>query len=181
MDDKKNCTVCNLKTDNNNYKKDRTIRKNCCNKKNEIYNKFSEKETVSRLEEGVETPTRFFEPINFFNNGRSLIVGPSFSVKTCFMFIILSRILNWGIYIFTKSPLEHYSNSKIKIKEIGEVIRVLNHFEYDIIFFDDVLGSSNCKYIDQFFMRRGHKSSDIHYLSQSYFDSKKRTIKNQSF
>ena len=33
MDKNKNCSVCNIKLDTNNYKKDRTVCKDCYNKK----------------------------------------------------------------------------------------------------------------------------------------------------
>ena len=48
------------------------------------------------------------------------------------------------------------------------------------IVFDDILGSSNSRYIDQLFIRGQHDKLDIHYLSQSYFDSPKGTIRNNS-
>ena len=41
-----------------------------------------------------------------------------------------------------------------------------------------MLGPSNSKYIDQFFIRGRHKNLDIYYLSQSYFDSPKTTIRS---
>ena len=43
-----------------------------------------------------------------------------------------------------------------------------------------MLGSSNSKYIDQFFTSGGHNNLDIFYLSQSYFGLPKRTIRNIS-
>ena len=45
---------------------------------------------------------------------------------------------------------------------------------------DEILGSSNSKYIDQFFIRGRHNNLDIHCLSESYFDLPKRTIRNNS-
>ena len=113
------------------------------------------------------------------NNNRTLIVGPSFSGKTHLMLKILSQIRDRDIYIITKSPPEQYSN-KIKIKEISDEIKPLNEYENGVIVFDDVLGSSNSRYIDQFFIRGRHNNLDIYYLSQSYFDLPKRTIRNNS-
>ena len=43
-----------------------------------------------------------------------------------------------------------------------------------------ILSSSNGKYIDQFFIRGWHNELDIYYLSHSYFDLPKRTIRNNS-
>ena len=108
------------------------------------------------------------------------MLGPSFSGKTYLMLKILSQIPNRDIYIITKSPPEQYTNSEIKIKEISDEIKPLNEYENGIIVFDDVLGSSNSRFIDQFFVRGRHNNLDIYYLSQSYFDLPKRTIRNNS-
>ena len=89
-----------------------------------------------------------------------------------------SRIPDRDIYIITKSPPEQYTKSKIKMKEIGDEIKPLNEYENGIINFDDILRSSNSKFKDQFFIRGRHNNLDIFYLSQSYFDLPKRTIRN---
>ena len=157
MDKNKNCSACNIKLDINNYKKDRTVCKECYNRKKRKINLIQNKNN---------------------NNNRTLLVGPSFSGKTYLMIKILSRIPDRDIYIITKSPPEQYS--KIKIKEISEEIKPLNEYENAIIVFDDVLGSSNSRDIDQFFIRGRHNNLDIYYLSQSYFDLPKRTIRNNS-
>ena len=82
------------------------------------------------------------------------MVGPSLSGKTYPLLKILSRIPpDRYIYIFTKSPPDQYSISKIKIKEITDETKPFNEYENAIIVFDDVLGSSNSRYIDQFFRR----------------------------
>ena len=96
------------------------------------------------------------------------------------MLKILSRMIDRDIYIITKSPPEQYTNSKIKIKEISDEIKPLNEYEIGIIVFDDILGSSNRRFIDQFLIRGRHKNLEIYYLSQSYFDLPKRTIRNNS-
>ena len=119
--------------------------------------------------------------VNTENNNRTLLVGCSFSGKKYLQLKILSRLPpERNIYIITKSPPEQYSNSKIKIKEISDEIEPLNENENAVILFDDVLGSSNNKYKDQFFIRIRHNNLDIYYLSQSYFDLPKRTIRNNS-
>ena len=96
------------------------------------------------------------------------------------MLKILSRISDRDIYIITKSPPEQYTNSKNKTKEISDEIKPLNEYEIGITVFDDILGSSNSRFIDQFFIRGRHNLSDIYYLSQSYFDLPKRTIRKNS-
>ena len=172
MDKNKNCSACNIKLDINNYKKDRTICRDC-------YNKKKRKININTL-----PPNKIIENINkqskFENNNRTLLVGPSFTGKTYLMLKILSRISDRDIYIITKSPPEKYTNSKIKNREISDEIKPLNEYENGIIVFDDILGSSNSRFIDQFFIRGRHNNLDIYYLSQSYFDLPKRTIRNNS-
>ena len=60
------------------------------------------------------------KPKSFKDNNRTFLVGPSFSGKTYLMLKILSRIPNRDFYVITKSPPEQYSNSKMKIKELGD-------------------------------------------------------------
>ena len=168
----RNCSACDIMIDINNYKKDRTVCKIC-------YNKKKRKININTL-----PPNKIIENINkqskFENNIRTLLVGPSFSGKTYLMLKILSRISDRDIYIITKSPPEQYSNSDIEIREISDEIKPLNEYENGIIVFDDVLGSTNSRFIDQFFIRGRHNNLDIYYLSQSYFDLPKRTIRNNS-
>ena len=135
----RNCSACNIKLEINNYKKDRTVCRECYNKK-----KRKNKITNSHRQPIIENGNN--------NNNRTLLVGPSFSGKTYLMLKILSRISDRDIYIITKSPLEQYTKSKIKIKEINDEIKPLNEYENGIIVFDDILGSSNSRFIDQFFL-----------------------------
>ena len=165
MDKKKNCSVCNIKLDINNYKKDRTVCKDCYNKKKRKNNLIQPPE----IENGNDN-----------NNNRTLLVGSSFAGKTYLMLKILSQMIDRDICIITKSPPEQYTTSKIKIKEITDEIKPLNEYENGDIVFDDILGSSNSKFIDQFFIRGRHNNLDIYYLLQSYFDLPKRTIRNNS-
>ena len=73
----------------------------------------------------------------------------------------LSRIPNRDIYIITMSPSEQYLNSKIRIKKISDEIKPLNEYENAIIVFDDTLGSSNRRRVDQYFIRGRHSELDI--------------------
>ena len=170
MEKNKNCSVCSIKLDINNYKRDRTVCRDCYNKKKRKNNLIQTEITISQQQPKIENN----------NNKRTLLVGPSFSGKTYLMLKIFSRISDRDIYIITKSPPEQYSNSKIKIREINDEIKPLSEYENGIIVFDDFLGSSNSRFIDQFFIRGRHKNLDLYYLSQSYFDLPKRTIRNNS-
>ena len=170
MDKNKNCSACNIKLDINNYKKDRSVCRDCYNKEKRKNNLIQNEITTSHQQTKIENN----------NNNRTLLAGPSFSGKTYLMLKILSRMLDRDIYIITKSPPEQYTNSKIKIKEISDDIIPLNEHENGIIVFDDILGSTNSRFIDQFFIRGRHNNLDIYYLSQSYFDFSKRTTRNNS-
>ena len=170
MDENKNCSVCNIKLDIKNYKKDRTNCKDCYNRKKRKNNLIQNKITTPDQHPKIENN----------NNNRTLLVGCVFSGKTYLMLKILSRVPDRDIYIITKSPPEQYTNSKIKFKEISDEIKPLNKYENGIVVFDDILGSSNSRFMDQFFIRGRHNNLDIYYLSQSYFDLPKRTIRNNS-
>ena len=170
MEKNKNCSVCNIKLDINNYKKDRTVCRDCYNKKKRKNNLIQNEISISHQQPKIENN----------NNNRTLLVGPSFSGKTYLMLKIFSRISDRDIYIITKSPPEQYTNSKIKIIELNDEIKPLNEYENGIIVFDNILGSTNSKFIDQFFIRGRHNNLDIYYLSQSYFDLPKRTKRNNS-
>ena len=63
--------------------------------------------------------------------------------------------------VFTKSPPEQYSNSKIKIKETGEENRSLTEYKKAVIVFYDILGLSNSRNVEGFFMRGKNKNLDI--------------------
>ena len=67
MDKNKNCSACNMHLDINNYKKDKTVCKDCYNKK-------------KRKNNLIQQPK-----IENNNNNRKLLVGPSFSGKTYLM------------------------------------------------------------------------------------------------
>ena len=57
--------------------------------------------------------------------------------------------------------------------------RTVQNFKNWCVVFDDML-DSNQKLIDPFFARGRHNDLKVHYLSQSYFDLPKRTIRNNS-
>ena len=145
MDKNKKYSVCNIKLDINNYKKDRTVCKDCYNEKKRKNNLIQQ----PKIENGNDT-----------NNNRTLLVIPSFSGKTYLMLKILSRMPDRDFYIITESPPEQYTNSKIKIKEICDELKPLNEYENGIIVFHDILGSSNSRFTDQIFIRGQRNNLD---------------------
>ena len=150
MDKNKNCCVCNIKLDINIFKKDRTVCRDCYNKKKRKNNLVQNEITSSHQQPIIENGNN--------NNNRTLLVGPSFSGKAYLMLKYFSRKIDRDIYLITKSLPEQYTNSKIKINEIGVEIKPLNEYENGIIVFDDILGSSNSRFIDQFFIRGRHNN-----------------------
>ena len=78
MDKIKKCSVCNIKLDINNYKKDRTVCKDCYNKKKRKNNLVQNELTISHQQPKIENG-------NNNNNNRTLLVGPSFSGKAYLM------------------------------------------------------------------------------------------------
>ena len=122
---------------------------------------------------------------------RTLIVGPSFCGKTHLILNKLQLIRlddnTRKIHIITRSP-EQYSNTallasgieieQVKVEEDLEDKSIQN-FQNCCVVFDDMLDTSQ-KLIDPFFTRGRHNDLDVYYLSQSYFDLPKRTIRNDS-
>ena len=84
MDKNKNCTACNIKLDKDNYKKDKTVCKDCYNIKKR---KYINKTLIQNQQPKIEN-------VNTNNNNRTLLVGSSFSGKTYHMLKLRSRIPN---------------------------------------------------------------------------------------
>ena len=78
------CNTCDIKIEENNYLKDRTVCKNSYNKsrrKNKNNNTL-----IQNQQSKIDNVN------NFNNNNRTLLVGPFFSSKTYLMLEIFSRI-----------------------------------------------------------------------------------------
>ena len=73
MDKNKNCPVCNITLDINNYKKDRTVCRDCYNKKKRKNNLVQNQITISYQQPIIENGN--------INNNRTLLVGSFFQVK----------------------------------------------------------------------------------------------------
>ena len=52
--------------------------------------------------------------------------------------------------------------------------------ENAIIVFDDILGSTSSRSIDQFFVKGRHNNLDFYNLSQSFFDLREKTKRSNS-
>ena len=116
---------------------------------------------------------------------RTLIVGPPFCGKTHLLLNKLRLIRledpEKQIRIITRSP-EQYEDVELHIEqgiEVEENVGDLEEYRGCCVVFDDML-DSNQKMIDPFFTRERHKSCDVYYLCQSYFDAPKKTVRNNS-
>ena len=118
------------------------------------------------------------------NNNRTLIVGPSFCGKTHLSLNKLQLIRLYDnekqIHIITRSP-NQYQDFELEDIVIEEHLedKIIQDFQNCCVVFDDMLDTSQ-KLIDPFFTRGRHNDLDVYYLSQSYFDLPKRTIRNNS-
>ena len=118
------------------------------------------------------------------NCNRTLIVGPSFCGKTHLLLNKLQLIRlddnTRKIHIITRSP-EQYNKIEIEDVSVEDDLgdKSIQDFKNCCVVFDDML-DSNQKLIDPFFTRGRHNELDVYYLSQSYFDLPKRTIRNNS-
>ena len=117
---------------------------------------------------------------------RTIIVGPSFCGKTHLLLNKLRLIRledpEKQIRIITRSP-EQYENAELRLDiggvSVEENVGDLEEYRGCCVVFDDML-DSNQKLIDPFFTRGRHKSCDVYYLCQSYFDAPKKTVRNNS-
>ena len=135
---------------------------------------------LQKKEKKIEQNFRELSVIGGPINIQTFLVGLSFPGETYLMLKFLSGIPNRDFYVFTKSPPEQYSDSKIKTKENGEELKPLNEHQNPILVFHAVFGTSSSKNVKQFFKRRGHNNLDIFYLSKSYSDLLKRNKRNNS-
>ena len=75
--DVKKCTVCSIKIDGDNYKKDRNICKNCYNTNRKKYNKEKKRkvdDSVNKIDNVNNTNN---DIVSIYENSRHVVVGPS--------------------------------------------------------------------------------------------------------
>ena len=174
--DVKKCTVCNIKIDGDNWKKDRNICKIC-------YNINRKKYTINEMKRKTDDSAKNIENVNnnvnnnvsAYENHRHVIIGPSNVGKTFYMLKVLEKIGNKRpINIITRSP-NQYPNYKT-----SNEIKPINKYKGSIVIFDDMLGAKNSSQIDEFFTRGRHEDLDVYYISQSFFGLPRQSIRNNS-
>ena len=172
----RNCSACNIKIDESNYLKHRTICKKCQNenrRKNNI-------NTITENEIDTTPQQRKINKINknnvsTFENHASVVIGPRNVGRTSY---ILKRLEKIGkerpIQRITRSP-NQYPNYKTSIE-----IKPVNKYKGSVVIFDDMLGAKNSSQIDEFFTRGRHEDLDVYYISQSFFALPRQSIRNNS-
>ena len=191
---------CIINHDNNNYTNNEIINHN----ENHDHNNYTNNEIINN-NENYDNNNYTNNIITNDNNdnidnncNRTLIVGPSFCGKTHLLLNKLQLIRLYDkekqIHIITRSPGQYSeaalrnTNTEIEDTEgqqscisVDEDLedRTIQDFQNCCVVFDDMLDTSQ-KLIDPFFTRGRHNDLDVYYLSQSYFDLPKRTIRNNS-
>ena len=111
---KRNCSVCNITIDENNYLKHKTVCKSC-------YNKNRRKNTS--IEKKIDTTSQQpkidkINNVSTYENRANVIIGPRNVGKTFYMLKILEKIDNKRpIHIITRSPNQYpdyKTNTEIK-------------------------------------------------------------------
>ena len=174
--DVKKCTVCDIKIDVDNCKKDRNMCKNCYNMNRKKYNNKEKKRKFDDSVDKIDNVNNNNNDIvSTYENHRHVVIGPSNVGKTYYMLKILEKIGNKRpIHIITRSP-NQYPNYKTSTD-----IKPINKYKGSVVIFDDMLGASNSSQIDEFFTRGRHENIDVYYISQSYFGLPRQSIRNNS-
>ena len=158
----KKCTVCNIEIDEDNFKKDRNICKNCYNKNTKKFNQNEKKKRTNDFVNNIEKPKidNINNNVSTYENHRNVIIGPSNVGKTYYMLKVLEKIDNKRpIHIITRSP-NQYPNYKT-----SNEIKPINKYKGSVVIFDDMLGARNSSQKDDFFTRGRHEDIDVYYIS----------------
>ena len=166
----RNCSMCKIMIDENNYLKHRTICKKSYNA-----NRRKNNNTLTPNIENVNNNNNNNDIVSTYENHRHVIIGPSNVGKTYYMLKVLEKIgVQRPIHIITRSP-NQYPNYKT-----SNEIEPINKYKGSVVIFDDMLGAKNSSQIDEFFTRGRHEDLDVYYISQSYFDLPRQSIRNNS-
>ena len=119
-------------------------------------------------------------PITFSTNKlvyhkpeQTIICGHSGSAKTYLMNHILNKLNPDDVYIICRSKGQYpdkYVNQSTELLPLED-------YQNKTVFFDDMLCSKKTGEIDQFFTRSRHQNIIIIYISQSWYDLPKNTIR----
>ena len=171
----RNCSICYITKDENNYLKHRTICKKCHNenRRKNNNNTKTEKEIVTKPQQPKINKSN--NNVSTNDNHACVIVARRNVGKTYYMLKMLEKIGNKRpIHIITRSP-NQYPNFKT-----SNEIKPINKYKGSVVVFDDMLGARNSSQIDEFFTRGRHEDLDVFYINQSYFALPRESIRNNS-
>ena len=125
----RNCSVCNIIIDENNYLKHKTVCKSCYNK-NRRKNKTIEKKIVTTAQQPkVDETNNNNDNVPKYENHACVIVGPRNVGKTYYMLKVLDKIGNERpVHIITRS-----SNQNPEYKTSTE-IKPINKYKGSVVF-----------------------------------------------
>ena len=154
------CTACNIKLDSNKYLKGRTVRKSCCNTKI----RRNDNNTL------VQNQQPKIDETNNKNNNRTLIYGFSF----CGKFFLMNHVLHQkrDPFLIIIKSLSQYPN--INAQTSDEIQHLEKSEKNSTIVFGDMLLSKQESNIDLFFTQGRHQSTNIFFISQSFYQILKK-------
>ena len=155
-----NCVSCNVLLNDKNMVKNR---KKCNKCLNNIRNK-NKKPIIKHV----------YENNTMIKTERNLIIDRSGCGKTFLMLSLLKDKNPDDVYIICKTDNQYSSKFHNQSREILP----LEDYGNKTIVFDDMLGSKEAKDFDAFFTRGRHQNLDIYYISQSWYELPKNTIRN---
>ena len=155
-----NCVSCNVLLNEKNMVKNR---KKCIECLNNIRNK-NKKPIIKHV----------YENNTMIKTDRTLIIGRSGCGKTFLMLSLLKDKNPDDVYIICKTANQYPS----KYHNQSSEILPLEDYGNKTIVFDDMLGWKEARDIDAFFTRGRHQNLDIYYISQSWYELPKNTIRN---
>ena len=113
--------------------------------------------------------------VSTYENHAKVVIGPRNVRKTNYMLKVLEKIGNKRpFHIITRFP-NQYANYRTSTE-----IKPTNKYRGSFVIFDNMLGARNSSQTDEFFTRERHESLDVYYISQSYFDLPRQSIRNNS-
>ena len=153
----RNRSVCNIKIDEKNYFKDRTVCKSCYKKNRRKNNNNTLIQNQQLKSDNNNDDDKKKRKVGNSMNNRTLIIGFSNEGKLYLMNDILHQ-KEEPIFIFAKSLIQY---PKIKA-QTSEEIEPLVNYENNTVVFDDMLLSKQESYCSLFFTPGRHNIFDIY-------------------
>ena len=167
----RNCSICNIKINENTYLKHKTVCKSCYNKNRRKNIKIEKEIHTTPQQQKIDNVNNKNNIVSKFENHRHVVIGPSNVGKFYYMLKVREKIGNKRpVHIITRSP-NQYPNYKTSTE-----IKPINKYKGSIVIFDDMLGARNSSQIDEFFTRLRHEDLDVYYISQNYFGLPRQSI-----